>query len=439
MLKSLEPATILIVDDTPENLEVLSESLATAGYRITVAIDGESAVDQAVFAPPDLILLDIMMPGIDGFETCRRLKSSSTTQSIPVLFMTALSETESKVKGFSLGAVDYITKPFQREEVLARVQVHMQICDLTQTLVQQNQLLQQEVEQRKQAETKLENTLTALQNTQVQLVQKEKLSTLGELVAGIGHEISNPCNFITSNLPAAKTYIADLTNIINLYQKVYPTPNAEIQTVCEEVDLDFMLQDLSKLVASMQLGADRIRELSNSLRNFARADQHRKSPVDLHKVIDGTLLILGHRLKAFNNRPTIEVVKHYGDIPILNCYAGQLGQVFMNLFANAIDAIEDANRQRSYEEIVAQPSQITIRTFAANDGIKIAIADNGLGMSKETCAHIFDQLFTTKEVGRGTGLGLAIAQQIIAEKHDGTIEVTSQIGQGTEFLITLPL
>jgi signal transduction histidine kinase len=200
-----------------------------------------------------------------------------------------------------------------------------------------------------------------------------------------------------------------------------------------------MLQDLSKLVASMQLGADRIRELSHSLRNFARADQHRKSPVELHKVIDGTLLIIGHRLKAFGNRPAIEVIKHYGDIPVLNCYAGQLGQVFMNLFANAIDAIEDANRQRSYEEIVAQPSQITIRTFAANDGIKIAIADNGLGMSKETCAHIFDQLFTTKEVGRGTGLGLAIAQQIIAEKHDGTIEVTSQIGQGTEFLITLPL
>jgi two-component system, NtrC family, sensor kinase len=435
----LDTTTILIVDDTPENLEVLSESLVTAGYRVAVAIDGESAVEQATFAPPDLILLDIMMPGIDGFETCLRLKSSPITQDIPVLFMTALSETESKIRGFSLGAVDYISKPFQREEVLARVRVHLQLRHFAQTQIQQNQLLKQENEHRKQAEAQLVQALATLQQTQVQLIQREKLSALGELVAGVGHEISNPVNFLTSNLPAAKNYIRDLTRILNLYQQTYPEPTPDIQAVCKEVELDFMLQDLPKLISSMELGSDRIREISRSLRNFARADQDRMAPVDLHKVLDGTLLILGHRLKAMGDHAGIQVLKHYGEIPFISGYAGQMGQVFMNILSNAIDALDEANQNRIAAKIEAQLSQITICTAVENHLIKISITDNGVGIPEEIKARIFDQLFTTKDVDKGTGLGLAIAQQIIVNKHNGEIVVNSELGKGTTFVLSLPM
>jgi two-component system, NtrC family, sensor kinase len=437
MLNSLDTITILIVDDTPENLEVLSDALMTAGYRVAVAIDGESAIEQAEFSPPDLILLDIMMPELDGFETCRQLKLSRATQDIPVLFMTALSETEDKVKGLSLGAVDYITKPFQREEVLARVRVHLQLRNYAQMLEDKNQLLKQENEHRKQAEADLASTLSRLQETQVQLIQKEKLSALGGLLAGVGHEISNPVNFMSSNIPPAKTYIADLIHILCLYQKNYPTPSLEIEDACDAADLSFVLEDLPKILASMELGAERIRELSISLRNFSRSDQDHKSPVDLHKVLDGTLLILGHRLKAVGDRSAIKVIKHYGSIPLIEGYVGQMGQVFMNLLANAMDALDELSGAEGREK---HPSCITISTSLQTEHqVCIQISDNGAGMTEEIRQHVFDHLFTTKAVDKGTGLGLAIARQIIVEKHGGSIEVDSVFGQGTEFRILFPI
>jgi signal transduction histidine kinase len=436
----LDTTTILIVDDTPENLEVLSEALVTAGYRVAVAIDGESAIEQASFAPPDLILLDVMMPGIDGFETCRQLKCNPLLQDIPVLFMTALSETEHKVRGLSLGAVDYITKPFQREEVLARVRVHLQLRNFAQTLAQQNQLLKQENEQRRQAETELAETLNRLQQTQVQLVQKEKLSALGELVAGIGHEISNPVNFITSNIPHAKIYVAGIINILKLYQENYPNPVPEINTACDEIDLEFVQQDLPKLLGSMALGADRIRGISDSLRNFSRSDQSQKSAIDIHEILDGTLLILGHRLKAVGDRPAIEIIKHYGDIPPVECHGGQMGQVFMNIFANAIDALEESTKAKKAAGITQIANCITIHTSLVNNHqLRIQIADNGTGMTEETQQRIFEHLFTTKEAGKGTGLGMAIAHQVITERHSGSLYVSSELGEGSEFIITIPV
>jgi two-component system, NtrC family, sensor kinase len=436
----LHTTTILIVDDTPENLEVLSEALVTAGYRVAVAIDGESAIEQASFALPDLILLDVMMPGIDGFETCRQLKCNPLLQDIPVLFMTALSETEHKVRGLSLGAVDYITKPFQREEVLARVRVHLRLRNLSQTLVQQNQLLKQENEQRRQAETELAETLNRLQQTQVQLVQKEKLSALGELVAGIGHEISNPVNFITSNIPHAKTYVTGIINILTLYQENYPSPVPEINTACDEIDLEFVRQDLPKLLGSIALGADRIRGISDSLRSFSRSDQNQKSAIDIHEILDGTLLILGHRLKAEGDRPAIEIIKYYGDIPLVECHGGQMGQVFMNIFANAIDALGESTKAKKAAGITQIANCITIHTsLVSNHQLRIQIADNGTGMTEETQKRIFDHLFTTKEAGKGTGLGMAITHQVIVEKHGGSLYVYSELGKGSEFIITIPV
>jgi signal transduction histidine kinase len=439
MPSSLATATILIVDDTPENLEVLSESLISAGYRVAAALDGESAIEQAKFAPPDLILLDVMMPGIDGFETCFALKSDPATQAIPVIFMTALSETEHKVRGLNLGAVDYITKPFQREEVLARVKVHLQLKNYAQTLTEQNHRLKVEVEERQQAQAELAVALDTLQQAQVQLIQKEKLSALGELVAGVGHEISNPVNFLTGNLAAANTYIDDLRKVIDLYQQAYSPATTEIETVCKKIDLPFILQDLPKLIHSMEIGAERIREISSALRNFARSDQTRKLPVNLHQVLDGTLLILNHRLKATELRPEIEVIRHYcNDLPSIDGLAGQISQVVMNILANAIDALEESNQGRSYSQLEASSNRIVIRTQYDISSVVVSIADNGPGMSAETQACIFDAQFTTKPVGKGTGLGLAIARQIITEKHDGTIEVQSTLGGGSEFVIRIP-
>jgi signal transduction histidine kinase len=423
-----ETIRILIVDDTPTNLQVLSESIRLVGWTTLVATDGETAIAQAEYALPDLILLDVMMPGIDGFETCRRLKESPITAAIPVIFMTALSDTLDKVKGLDIGAVDYITKPFQQEEVLARVKLHLKLYHLTQTL-------EQRVTERTAA---LSESLENLQQAQVQLVQSEKMSTLGQLVAGVAHEINNPVGFIAGNLNPAKMYIQDLFELLNLYQKQYPEPGADIEKAIKRMDLEYVRQDLPKIITSMRDGVDRIRNISVSLRTFSRSDIDHKEAYDIHEGLDSTSLILKYRLKANEFRPAIEVIKEYGDLPLVKCFPGQLNQVLMNLLANAIDAVEESNQGRSFEEIEERPNQITLQTDLENHQAVIRIRDNGLGMTDDVKRRIFDHLFTTKPVGRGTGLGLAIARQIIVEKHGGTLEAHSAPGAGAEFIITLP-
>ncbi len=413
---------ILIVDDNPTNLSVLSQALKSAGYKVRLAVDGADALEQIERVHPELILLDVQMPRIDGFETCRLLQADPATKGIPIIFMTALSDADHKVKGLSLGAVDYITKPFEQGEVLARVKVHWQLKQLTDHL-----------------EQKISERAIALQQAQAQLLQQEKLSALGQLVAGIGHEINNPLGCIVSNLDPATDYLKDITQLLALYQHYYPQPADPIVEHMENIDLAFALEDFSKLIESMKIASDRIQQISESLRTFARSDTDAQVTADLHDGLENTLLLLKHRLKADNHRPAIEVIKQYGTLPLVKCYLGQLNQVFMNLLANAIDALEDANQGRSFAEIEANPNRITICTIVEENQIKIAIADNALGMPEAVRARIFEAQFTTKGVGKGTGLGLAIAQQIIVEKHGGTISVNSEMGQGSEFVITLPL
>jgi signal transduction histidine kinase len=227
--------------------------------------------------------------------------------------------------------------------------------------------------------------------------------------------------------------------LIDLYQKKLPNPDAELEDAIEDIDLDFIRDDLPKLLSSMTLGVERIRDISRSLRVFSRRDQERQSLFDIHSGLDSTLLILKHRTKALPNRPAIAIVKEYGDIPPINCFVGQLNQVFINILANAIDAFDAVNQHRSYAEIEANPNQITIRTIAIDaQHLQIEIQDNGSGMDAETQNRIFEQGFTTKLAGQGTGLGMAIAHQIITEKHNGTLTCTSELGRGTLFTITLP-
>ncbi|MDZ7961347.1 MAG: response regulator [Aulosira sp. DedQUE10] len=423
----MSPATnglILIVDDNPTNLDVISETLSDAGLTVAIATSGESALQRLERRLPDLILLDVMMPGINGFETCQRLKSNPKTQDIPVIFMTALSDTDSKVQALELGAVDYITKPFQEKEVLARVKTHLQLRHLTQDLEHQVAL--------KTAE---------FQAAQLQLIQSEKMSALGNLIAGVAHEINNPVGFLHGNIQPALDYINDLFRLLDLYQAKFPYPGEEIEQEMAVIDLKYIREDLPKLIGSMTEGVDRIRHISTSLRTFSRSDSDRLILSNLHEGLDSTIMILQHRLRANELHPAIEVIAVYGDIPQVECYAGQLNQVFMNILANAIDALEESNQGKSFAEIQAHPNQITLKTELESDGqsVAIRIQDNGIGMTDEVKQKIFQHLYTTKSIGKGTGLGLAIAHQIVVEKHGGTLEVDSQPQRGAEFIIRIPV
>ncbi|MFN6570595.1 sensor histidine kinase [Dendronalium sp. ChiSLP03b] len=411
---------ILIVDDNPTNLSVLSQALKGTGFTVRVAEDGESAIELVQHKLPALILLDVQMPGIDGFETCQKLKANPLTQNIPIIFMTALADTENKVKGFSLGAVDYIPKPFEQAEVIARVRMHLQLKQLTDDL-----------------EQRVKERTAALEQAQLQLVQQEKLSMLGQLVAGVAHEINNPISCITNNIYPAQEYVAELSQIMQLCQQYHSQLPPAIQDAISQADLEFILEDLLKLLNSMQVSTERIKDISVSLRNFVRADTSVKVEFDVHEGLDSTLLILRHRLKGLGQRPEIQILKQYASLPKVECYPGQLNQVFMNILANAIDALEDVWQQGKR---VNKFLEINICTEMSSPAyVKICISDNGIGMTDEVRQRIFDCLFTTKAVGKGTGLGLAIAHQIVVEKHGGSIHVHSTLNQGTEFAILLPV
>jgi two-component system, NtrC family, sensor kinase len=284
----------------------------------------------------------------------------------------------------------------------------------------------------------LSKTLKELQNTQAQLIHTEKMSSLGQLVAGVAHEINNPANFIHANLNHASVYSEGILDLLKLYQQTYPNPTPEISDRIQDLDIEFLAEDLPKLMASMQVGTKRIRQIVLSLRNFSRLDEADMKFVDINEGLDNTLMILNHRLTATPNQPEIQIVKKYSDLPLVECYAGQLNQVFMNVLANAIDALEES-LVIGHSSLVDNQRQICIGTELTDDKqVMIQIYDNGIGMSEEVKQRVFDYMFTTKSVGKGIGLGMAIAYQIVVEKHAGSIEVDSTLGCGTEFTIRIP-
>jgi len=319
--------------------------------------------------------------------------------------------------------------PCGGDEVLAIVR------NITQRKQTEAALRLSEIQEREKA-FQLEKILRDLQYTQTQLIQAEKMSGLGQMVAGIAHEINNPINFIHGNLHHSNEYILKLEHLLKLYARHYPEPAAEIQEFMEEYDIEFLMEDLPEILKSMQLGTDRIRELVVSMRNFSRLDESEKKEVDIHSGIDSTLLILQTKLKGSGERPLITVVKKYGQLPLVECYASQLNQVFMNVIANAIDALEE---QKKPGVILIETELKKAKDETTGDAVLISISDNGPGMSISTIKRLFDPFFTTKPVGKGTGLGMSIAHQIVVEKHKGQLKCISDIGEGTTFEIWIPI
>ncbi|MEO0705882.1 MAG: GAF domain-containing protein [Cyanobacteria bacterium J06649_5] len=292
----------------------------------------------------------------------------------------------------------------------------------------------------KQQAEQLSNTVKELQSAQLQVIQSEKMASLGQLVAGVAHEINNPINFIHGNLIHAREYSTELLSVVEAYQQAYPVPAAVVSEQLADIDTEFIQNDLPNIFRSMQVGTERIREIVTSLRNFSRLDESDTKVVDIHEGIDSTLMILQNRIKASPDLPGIQVVKDYDSLPEVSCYPGQLNQVFMNLLANAIDALDERDQARSQQAIQEEPSQITISTMAVQtDWVAIHISDNGAGIPQNVLESVFDPFFTTKGVGKGTGLGLSISYQIVTEKHHGKLYCHSSPNQGTEFVIEIPI
>lgn len=618
---SYKTSKILVVDDVPENLRLLKTLLKNEGYDVRFAPNAKFALASLTQFVPDLILLDIMMPEMDGYTLCEQLKRNPETQKIPVIFLTALNEGADKVKGFEVGAVDYITKPFQGEEVLARVAHHLKLTQLNLQLQEKNQILLQknhqlqEAEretrlllevtqyltqastwekaitqiiksicdrifwdygeawlpqedtqtlsylpnpftthptlkpfcqlsstlefqageglpgkiwqnqtlewiqditqapeelytrqslalqiglkcafgmpilvnqkvmailvfyqsqitpcqlnivalvqaiasqisfliQRKQSELQLQQqaqdlaqTLHQLKTTQIQLIQSEKMSSLGQLVAGISHEINNPVNFIAGNIDHLESYIHDLIQVYYAYQQSYPVPSPSLTELIADLELDFTLTDLPNVILSMKSGTERITKIVNSLRRFAHLDESQLKTVDIHDEIESVLTILNNRLKLQSspdmspvNISEIQVERDYGQLPKLDCFAGDLNQAFMQILMNGIDALQE--RYHGEKEQHNFPYSLAIKTQWIQDlsQVQIQISDNGMGIPANIKPRIFDPFFTTKPVGKGTGMGMAISYQIIVEKHGGSLKCLDTPGH-TTFAISLP-
>src|SRR6476469_2558016 len=440
-------AKILFVDDEPD-LEFLicqkfRKKIRTGEYQVFFAHNGVEALSTLREQPDiDIILTDINMPVMDGMALLAKLNELVTM--VKTVVISAYGDLGNIRKAMNGGAFDFLIKPINFQDL--EITINKTLCHVQQLKEnersrqeREDKLRQSEAREREKA-IQLELALQNLQRTQSQLIQTEKMSSLGELVAGVAHEINNPVNFIYGNLTYVNEYSQKLLDLINLYEEHDAHNHPEIEFLSEKIELDFIKEDLPKMLDSMKLGAERIRHIVLTLRNFSRLEEAEMKPVNIHEGIDSTLVILQSQLKARPNCPSIQVIQEYGDLPQIECYAGQLNQVFMNFLSNAIYALNHCDKERSQKQMKNQPRTITIRTSMLNcDWVRISFKDNGPGMTSDVINRLFNPFFTTKPVGDGTGLGLSISYQIVVEKHGGDLKCLSQPDQGAEFVIEIPV
>ena len=388
-------------------------------------------------------LLSVVIAGVIALRTTNAIAR-------PLEEVTSIAQRVTTESNFDLRV-----KSMSDDEIGALANSLNQLIQWVGSYINQLEIARETLEQRVKDRTldleksnhKLQQTLQELRKTQSQIIHSEKMSSLGQMVAGVAHEINNPVSFIYSNIQPAQEYAQDFLELLELYQQYYPQPPIEIQEEIETIDLDFLKQDFPQLLNSMEIGAERIREIVNSLRTFSRLDQAQLKKVDIHDGIDSTLMILAHRFKNTSHNSAIKILKNYGKLPLVTCYAGQLNQVFMNILSNAIDAIEEKNSSEKLHldndhktPIWFDHPYIEISTELKNtDFIAIKITDNGSGIKAKVRSQLFDPFFTTKAVGKGTGLGLSISYQIIVEKHSGKLSYQSYPGEYTQFVIEIPI
>jgi len=442
------PVKILFVDDEPD-LESLicqkfRQKIRTGEYQVFFAHNGVEALATLREQPDiDIILTDINMPVMDGMALLAKLNELVTM--VKTVVISAYGDLGNIRKAMNGGAFDFLIKPINFQDL--EITINKTLCHVQQLKEndrsrqeREDKLRQSEAREREKA-IQLELALQNLQRTQSQLIHTEKMSSLGQLIAGIAHEINNPVNFIYGNLTYVNDYTHQLLSLITLYQQHDAHNYPEIEAFIEQIELEFIQEDLPKMLSSMKLGAERICQIVLTLRNFSRLDEAEMKPVNIHEGIDSTLVILQSQLKAKPNSSSIQVIKEYGDLPQIECYACQLNQVFMNLLSNAIYALNHYDKEeRSPEQIENEPRTITIATSMLNrEWVRISFKDNGPGMTSDVINRLFNPFFTTKPVGDGTGLGLSISYQIVVEKQGGDLKCFSQPDQGAEFVIEIPI
>ena len=416
------PFRVLIVDDSATARRAMSRSLESYGFEVDQIDDPTKVVDHVLASPPDVVLSDVEMPEMDGFDLCMALKADPLTADIPVIFVTSSTRPEQLLLGFEVGGADFINKQAESMELIARVRTHLHLATLQKELKQQLAEIKAHAEREKQLRDKI-------QQQQSQILQNEKMASIGQLAAGVAHEINNPIGFISSNLNTLKEYRDDLKQVLEAYGSLQEAAQNQgdvsakaqaAQSVIQDVDLPFLVEDLDSLIDESVEGTERVRQIVADLRDFSYIDSPELGDQNVNEMLEKTLNVAHNELKY---RATVQT--EFGDVPDIKCFGGKLSQVFMNLIVNAAQALQE-------------PGTVTVRSGHEGEHVWIEVSDTGCGIPEENLKRIFDPFFTTKDVGKGTGLGLNLAYNIV-QSHDGDIAVDSVVGQGTTFRLTLPI